>query len=259
MHSPPRPAAPCQRLPDSLHEFRPQSPSSYQSRRTHHRRRRPRSSRRSRRARRSASGSFPPEPGCPPMCRQRTHVQHAHRQTGLSRCSSHGRDPILRAADGYGSRWTGPERGRILHAYPELSRDDVVAALDYASAVMDEEVVALGAWRGSTAYRQMLTWPRTPPRPEVNRPTCQAPWEHPPILRTRSPVAASRSLSSPGGMVRTTSACSVPWPVARRMPPATLISSSTWSLAAACWTSAVWSWTWRTCSAARSTSSPPAV
>jgi hypothetical protein len=32
------------------------------------------------------------------------------------------------------------------------------------------------------------------------------------------------------------------------MPPATLISSSTWSLAAACWTSAAWSWTWRTCS-----------
>jgi uncharacterized protein (DUF433 family) len=35
---------------------------------------------------------------------------------------------------------------QILHAYPELSRDDVVAALDYASAVVDEEkVVALGA------------------------------------------------------------------------------------------------------------------
>lgn len=52
---------------------------------------------------------------------------------------------------------------RILHAYPELSRDDVVAALDYASAVV-EEIVALGAWRartGSTAYRQMSTWPRT--------------------------------------------------------------------------------------------------
>jgi len=32
------------------------------------------------------------------------------------------------------------------YAYPELSREDVVAALDYASAVVDEEkVVALGA------------------------------------------------------------------------------------------------------------------
>jgi hypothetical protein len=73
-------------------------------------------------------------------------------------------DPVLRAADGYGNRWTGPERGRTLHAYLELSRDDVVAALDYASAVMDEEVVALGAWRartGSTACRQMSTWPQT--------------------------------------------------------------------------------------------------
>jgi uncharacterized protein (DUF433 family) len=28
---------------------------------------------------------------------------------------------------------------RILHAYPELARDDVVAALDYASAVVGEE------------------------------------------------------------------------------------------------------------------------
>ncbi len=35
---------------------------------------------------------------------------------------------------------------QILRAYPELSREDVVAALDYASAVVDEEkVVALGA------------------------------------------------------------------------------------------------------------------
>lgn len=35
---------------------------------------------------------------------------------------------------------------QVLDAYPELSRDDVVAALDYASAVVDEEkVVALGA------------------------------------------------------------------------------------------------------------------
>jgi uncharacterized protein (DUF433 family) len=35
---------------------------------------------------------------------------------------------------------------QVLHAYPEFSRDDVIAALDYASAVVDEEkVVALGA------------------------------------------------------------------------------------------------------------------
>ncbi len=35
---------------------------------------------------------------------------------------------------------------QILRAYPELSREDVVAALDYASAVVDEEkVVAFGA------------------------------------------------------------------------------------------------------------------
>ncbi len=35
---------------------------------------------------------------------------------------------------------------QILGTYPELSREDVVAALDYASAVIDEEkVVALGA------------------------------------------------------------------------------------------------------------------
>lgn len=40
----------------------------------------------------------------------------------------------------------GYDMDQILHAYPELSRDDVVAALDYASAVVDEEkVVALGA------------------------------------------------------------------------------------------------------------------
>jgi len=35
---------------------------------------------------------------------------------------------------------------QILDAYRELSREDVVAALDYASAVIDEEkVIALGA------------------------------------------------------------------------------------------------------------------
>ncbi len=40
----------------------------------------------------------------------------------------------------------GYDMDRILRAYPELSRDDVAAALDYASAVVDEEkVVALGA------------------------------------------------------------------------------------------------------------------
>ncbi len=40
----------------------------------------------------------------------------------------------------------GYDMEQILHAYPDLSRDDVVAALDYASAVVDEEkVVALGA------------------------------------------------------------------------------------------------------------------
>jgi uncharacterized protein (DUF433 family) len=30
---------------------------------------------------------------------------------------------------------------RILQAYPELARDDVVAALEYASRVIDEEKV----------------------------------------------------------------------------------------------------------------------
>ena len=40
----------------------------------------------------------------------------------------------------------GYDMEQILHAYPELSREDVVAALDYASSVVDEEkVVALGA------------------------------------------------------------------------------------------------------------------
>ena len=40
----------------------------------------------------------------------------------------------------------GYDTEQILHGYPELSRDDVVTALDYASAVVDEEkVVALGA------------------------------------------------------------------------------------------------------------------
>jgi len=40
----------------------------------------------------------------------------------------------------------GYDMEQILHAYSELSREDVVAALDYASAVVDEEkVVALGA------------------------------------------------------------------------------------------------------------------
>ncbi|HZD69056.1 MAG TPA: DUF433 domain-containing protein [Actinomycetes bacterium] len=48
--------------------------------------------------------------------------------------------PILgMLADGYAME-------QILRAYPELSRDEVVAALDDASAVVDEEkVVALGA------------------------------------------------------------------------------------------------------------------
>lgn len=39
----------------------------------------------------------------------------------------------------------GYDTEQILHAYPELSRDDVVPALDYASAVDEEKVVALGA------------------------------------------------------------------------------------------------------------------
>jgi uncharacterized protein (DUF433 family) len=34
---------------------------------------------------------------------------------------------------------------RILEAYPELQRDDVVAALDYASQVLDEERIVLRA------------------------------------------------------------------------------------------------------------------
>jgi uncharacterized protein (DUF433 family) len=56
------------------------------------------------------------------------------------------RDTRIMVKDILGMLAGGYATEQVLHAYPELSRDDVVAALDYASAVVDEEkVVALGA------------------------------------------------------------------------------------------------------------------
>ena len=43
---------------------------------------------------------------------------------------------------------------RILEAYPELTREDVVGALDYASRVIDEEKVMPGAVAAPPPGRQ---------------------------------------------------------------------------------------------------------
>jgi uncharacterized protein (DUF433 family) len=56
------------------------------------------------------------------------------------------RDTRIMVKDILGMLAGGYATEQVLHPYPELARDDVAAALDYASAVVDEEkVVALGA------------------------------------------------------------------------------------------------------------------